>query len=379
MSANPMNGSQSPNDAKTIDASDRSGYGGFREWLFRALLVLCGLLAITAYGPILPVDWWWVRIGDFPRLQLLIAYGVGLLAILPYGRRRWAQVAVLIYLSCMVIQLYWIFPYLPFAPEQVERARSENSDARLRILSANVLQTNQNPELLLRLVAHEQPDLVVLCEVNDRWVSDLAPLKQQFRQHVIHPLDNKYGIAMYTNLEIVTAQVRSMVREDIPSIDARLRLRNGQEVRVFAVHPNPPRPGEDTTKRDAELVLVGREVRNDDSVIVLGDLNDVGWSRTTDLFKEVSRLLDPRVGRGLYATYNANSWILRYPLDYLFHSEDFRLVELRRLPHIGSDHFPLLVELSHEPDAAATQEAPELDRGDREDAEEAVEAVQEKE
>jgi hypothetical protein len=39
----------------------------------------------------------------------------------------------------------------------------------------------------------------------------------------------------------------------------------------------------------------------------------------------------------------------------------------------------LLVELSHEPDAAATQEAPELDRGDREDAQKAVEAVQEKE
>ena len=190
-----------------------------------------------------------------------------------------------------------------------------------------------------------------------------------------HPLDNTYGLSLFTRLEVEDATIRHMVVDSIPSIDATLKLKCGHKVRLFAVHPNPPRPNESTTKRDAELVLVGREVRNDDSAIVLGDLNDVGWSRTTDLFQEVSGLLDPRKGRGMYSTFNAKSTVWRYPLDYLFHSDDFRIAEMRVLPSIGSDHFPLLVELSHEPAASASQEGPHMDSGDQEDAQQAVEKV----
>lgn len=88
-------------------------------------------------------------------------------------------------------------------------------------------------------------------------------------------------------------------------------------------------------------------------------------------------MLDPRKGRGLYPTFNAMSWIWRYSLDDLFHSDDFQVVLLRTLPPIGSDHLPLPVVLSYKPDAEATQTAPELDAGDRKDAEKAVEAFRE--
>jgi len=270
--------------------------------------------------------------------------------------------------------MYWIFPYLPIAPPEVQATQSDAPDRRLKILSANVLQDNADHESLLKLVRNEQPDVLVVVEVNQRWVDALAPLSELFAYHKIHPLENKYGMALYSRFELTEAKVRFMVSEEIPSIDAKLKLDSGTEVRLFAIHPNPPRPGEDTTKRDGELVLVGREIaESKGTAVVLGDLNDVGWSRTTNLFQEVSGMLDPRKGRGIYPTFNANSWVWRYPLDHLFHTDDFRMVELRTLPNIGSDHLPLWVELSYEPDAEATQEAPDLDAGDNEDADEAVE------
>ena len=109
-------------------------------------------------------------------------------------------------------------------------------------------------------------------------------------------------------------------------------------------------------------------------MIVAGDLNDVAWSSTTSLFQKISGLLDPRIGRGLYATFNADWPLLKWPLDHLFASEEWTLGDFRRLDDIGSDHFPILVELCHQPEAAASQEG---ERPEPEDLEEAREHIEE--
>lgn len=349
--------------------------GNRLQYAWWAMAALVSALFATAAFPLLPVDQWWIRIGDYPRLQLLAAYVVCLSMLVLFRRQRGVLIAVAGLLIACGIQLFWIFSYLPFTPRHVESARSTEPTQQIRVMAANVLQSNENAEPLLEMIRQRKPDLLVLCEINQRWADDLVDLEDEFAHHQIHPQENGYGIALYSQLEMPRCDMRAMVKDDIPSIDADVVLRNGTTVRVFAVHPNPPRPGEDTTKRDAELILVGREFENDPCVIVLGDLNDVGWSRTSDLFREVSGLLDPRAGRGFYSTFDATSWFMRYPLDYVFSSDDFRVAEMEVLPSIGSDHFPLWIQLSHEPAAEPTQSAPDLDAGDKEDAADAVQAL----
>lgn len=334
-------------------------------WIMIACVVV---LFSTATLPLLPVDQWWIRIGDYPRLQLLVAYIVCFPFLLLFRRERGVWFAATGLLVACFIQVFWIYSYLPFTTRHVEAAKSTAPAKQFRIMAVNVLESNKDAQPLLKMVREQKPDLLVLCEVNQRWARNLESLKDDFAFHQIHPRENGYGIALYCQLDVPRCEMRAMVRKEVPSIDADVILRDGTTVRVFAVHPKPPRPGIDTTKRDAELILVAREVKDDPSVIVLGDLNDVGWSRTSDLFREVSGLLDPRAGRGFYATFDATSWIMRYPLDYVFHSDDFRIAEMQVLPSIGSDHFPLWIQLSHEPAAEATQSAPDLDAGDREDA-----------
>jgi hypothetical protein len=50
--------------------------------------------------------------------------------------------------------------------------------------------------------------------------------------------------------------------------------------------------------------------------------------------------------------------MIRFPLDHVFSSKHFRLVDFRRLPHCGSDHFPVFIALSYEPEAEVEQEKP---------------------
>jgi endonuclease/exonuclease/phosphatase (EEP) superfamily protein YafD len=183
---------------------------------------------------------------------------------------------------------------------------------------------------------------------------------------------------VYSRLPMLMSEVKFLVDADIPSIHSLIRLRSGDAVEVIAVHPRPPLPKSDTAERDAELVLVGRQAKTSPpATIVAGDLNDVGWSQTTHLFQQVSGLLDPRRGRGLYATYHAEYFFLRYPLDHLFHSAEFRLRRLEVLDYIGSDHFPLLVELSYEPERTREHDIPQPDEATHERAQEKLERMRE--
>jgi endonuclease/exonuclease/phosphatase (EEP) superfamily protein YafD len=172
------------------------------------------------------------------------------------------------------------------------------------------------------------------------------------------PLDNLYGMHVYSRLPLGEKEICFLVEKDIPSIHASIELRTGDKVRAHFLHPAPPSPTEnpESAERDAELVIVARSIgESDQPVIVAGDLNDVAWSVTTRLFRKISGLLDPRVGRGMFNTFHASYPFLRWPLDHLFHSQHFTLQDIRRLPSIGSDHFPLLARLSFTPSRGTNQ------------------------
>ncbi|MEL6741018.1 MAG: endonuclease/exonuclease/phosphatase family protein, partial [Planctomycetota bacterium] len=143
------------------------------------------------------------------------------------------------------------------------------------------------------------------------------------------------------------------VSEDRPSINATLDI-GGMPIRFVGVHPTPPalakRSGtgrHNSRIRDAELVLVAEDVAADAEAvwIVAGDFNDVAWSHTTRLFRRLSGLRDPRVGRGMFSTYHAEYPLLRYPLDHVFVSRGIRVAGLSRVRMPGSDHFAMLADL----------------------------------
>ena len=83
--------------------------------------------------------------------------------------------------------------------------------------------------------------------------------------------------------------------------------------------------------------------------------------------------LDPRIGRGLYSTFDARRWYARWPLDHIFHDRRFLLNQLQLGSNIGSDHFPIFIELFYQPDAAERHEEPET--ADKSDLKEAARTI----
>jgi len=281
--------------------------------------------------------------------------------------------------AVLVYQAFWIIPFSPFWPKQVKRATEWDDANGLCILTSNVLTPNRNAEALLRLVAETDPDVVLTLESDDWWEQQLAPLERDYPHTRKCPRSNLYGMHLYSRLPLEDAAIRYLVEKDVPSMHGRLILRSGRAIRFHFLHPAPPSPTENATslERDGELMCVGLEIaQTSEPVVVCGDLNDVAWSRTTRRFQRVSRLLDPRRGRGMYNSFHARYFCLRWPLDHFFHSDHFRLRKIRRLPAMGSDHFPVLLHLQLQPDKAHAQETPEPDSEEKEQARETAQRAQ---
>ncbi|WP_246202851.1 endonuclease/exonuclease/phosphatase family protein [Fulvivirga lutimaris] len=279
---------------------------------------------------------------------------------------------------CLIWHLWWILPYTPLWPKEVQYCNKFDPEKSLSILSSNVLTPNRNTTALIKLVKKYQPDVLVTLESDQWWQDQLKELESDMPFTVKCPLDNLYGMHLYSKLPLHDQEISFLVEKDVPSIHVSLELRTGDRVRIHFVHPAPPSPTENTesAERDAELIIVARSVKNSNQpVIVAGDLNDVAWSSTTRLFRKISGLLDPRIGRGMFNTFHANYPILRWPLDHLFHSDHFTLNSIHRLPSIGSDHFPLFASLSYTPIKGVSQNGLEADF---EDYDRAIEIADEK-
>jgi endonuclease/exonuclease/phosphatase (EEP) superfamily protein YafD len=290
------------------------------------------------------------------------------------GLDHTAEIAITVLLAgSMLYQARRIFPYTRLAP--VELLPSERHDARttLSILVANVLMTNEEYGRLIRIIEENDPEIVLLLEPDSRWEHELRVIESRYPKVVRRPLENTYGMLLYSRLELKQPEVRYLIKKDIPSIRTQVRLGSGQLVWLHCVHPEPPSPTEasESTPRDAELIVVGKEVRKrGEPAIVCGDLNDVAWSLTTALFQKISGLLDPRKGRGMYSTFHAKYPAFRWPLDHVFVSEHFRHEDMRRLSGFGSDHFPVFARVTFEPERAGGQDKPQPDAEDERDAQE---------
>ena len=335
------------------------------------------IVIISTLIPVLKKEFWWIRIFDFPRIQIASIGFIILstfLFVMDYD--QWVDLAFsALLIATIVVHSLKFFPYTKLHKHQVIDCDQPDQHFSFSLIVMNVLMSNRNSGKALEILAKRQPDIIVALETDQWWKNAMSELEKIYPYHVLIPKDNTYGMFIYSKLKIEKYKIRYMLDEDVPSIHARLKLPQNKTLYFFAVHPKPPAPGhsEKSTDRDAELIMVGKRTRRIKSpVIVAGDLNDVAWSYTTNLFQKFSQLLDPRIGRGLFNTFNAQKSLMRWPLDHIFHSDHFQVCEIQRLEKFGSDHFPILVKLCFVPKEQGLQEEPNLDDEEYEDAIEKV-------
>ncbi|MBT0606791.1 endonuclease/exonuclease/phosphatase family protein [Aequorivita echinoideorum] len=338
------------------------------------LYIFIVFFIISPFFPAIGSAHWFFRTADFVRIQSLVIQAV-LLALLIYLKEEftvfsWVLLGGLV--LTMIYQLFKVFPYSSLFPRRRSHAPS---DCHVSILAGNVLQTNSCYPDFLNEIKRFDPDLVLAMETNQDWEDCLSEIEDKYPYSIKVPLENFYGMHLYSKKELQNPEVKYQIEDDKPSIFFDFPTGNNNSIFFCCLHPAPPSPTENETskERDAELMLTGKRIRKlQKPTVVCGDMNDVVWSRTTRLFKKMTGMIDPRVGRGFFSTFHAGYFFLRFPLDHLFHTRDLYVGKMIRSKNFGSDHFAMYYEIHHKK-STDTPKNPKLNGDEKEEINELIE------
>lgn len=309
-----------------------------------AYYILSGLLIISSLIPLVQDQHWFFRIFDFGKVQIFILQLILVVAafvFIPHTTAFYICQTALV--CCMIYEVYLLYPYTPFYKIE-KKVKTAISSKSIKIISTNVYQFNKEYDRFLKFIKTKNPDVVLTMESNKDWEHALQALKKDYPYFCEVGLENTYGIHLYSKFEFTNCQVHYFIADDIPSIEATMKTPDGFEFVFFGVHPPPPSPTEEdnSKERDGELLAVAKKVKdNKKPTIVVGDFNNVAWAKSSVLFRKTSGMIDPRIGRGLISTFHAKYWVLRFPIDQMFHTTTIFVEELKALENIGSDHLPL--------------------------------------
>jgi endonuclease/exonuclease/phosphatase (EEP) superfamily protein YafD len=300
--------------------------------LLVALLVLAVLLGYL--GPL----WWPLEnLGVF-RLQYAVLLGIaaGALAL----GRRFVRAAALAVLA--VVQ---VAPLLPLWLARHEAATATGAQ-RLRLIVLNVHTENHDYGRTVDFIRTAHPDLVLLEEVDDAWVQALDALRGEFPFRIVEARRDNFGIALLSRRRPLSSRVHYFGDAAVPSIVAQLEVAS-RPLTVIGTHPVPPASAQYVRWRNGQIEALAQFcVRAATPVVLVGDLNMTervaGFSRLL----EHGRLHDSRRGFGVQATWPVQLLPFLIPLDHCLVSREVAVLDRRVGPAIGSDHYPVVVDLA---------------------------------
>lgn len=118
-------------------------------------------------------------------------------------------------------------------------------------------------------------------------------------------------------------------------------------ISFFASHPLPPGKLDYFAGRNEHLKLMAADIATRKGRIVLiGDLNVTPWSPYYQDFVDETHLLNARKGFGLQPSWPTVLPPLMIPIDQFLYSKGMNIRECHTGSRTGSDHLPLVVELS---------------------------------
>ena len=304
-----------------------------RSW---DLVTACGaVLALATVVSFFGSFWWFLDLFSHFRVQFLV--GLVSIAIVLLFRRRYQ--APVIFGVFAILNLCTIAP-LYFGKEPQPRAASRS----YRSLLINVNTESGLPEKVADAIQQLNPDVLVLEEINDKWMRALSVALHAYPYSKVMTREDNFGIGLFSKYPMNKSEIRGIGEADVPTAIAEVELPDGR-ITVIATHPLPPGGWENSRLRNDQLAKLPEVVTNANSpVLLVGDLNATPWCIHFKRLLSQSGLQDGSQGRGVLGTWPTFLPILLIPIDHCLHSRGTHVTKKATGPKVGSDHYPLVVD-----------------------------------
>ncbi|MGF1493652.1 MAG: endonuclease/exonuclease/phosphatase family protein [Microcoleaceae cyanobacterium] len=316
---------------------------------FTALILFGLIVGITGFAGLTSRYGWKIYLEIFSHFQVqYLIVNLFLLFLLYLTRNRLFLLGGLLCCSILAAQILpWYLPPHRLLP----KAASD-----LRIFIANVNTQNRNYEKVVAQVRQENPDLAIFMEVDNAWVAQLDSLGGQLPYSYGQANPYNLGLVIYSQSELINPQVNFFGTDRNPSILAQVTV-NNQSFLLVATHPLPPVKPSFFHSRNRQLKLMGDYLQTLSQPMVLaGDLNITMWSPYYKNLIRRTNLKNARRGFGILPSWPTPgtyrqlpgplSQFFAIPIDHCLHSREFRVNNIRTGKPTGSDHLPVIVDLS---------------------------------
>ncbi|MGH3651067.1 MAG: endonuclease/exonuclease/phosphatase family protein [Acidimicrobiia bacterium] len=296
-------------------------------------------LAVVSLAAFLGRWVWWLDVLANFRAQYVVALALFGLVIMMSKWRRTGYVILAVGLVNLVV----VLPLFIGSP-----AEASVDAPSLRVMSFNLLSTNESYSEVIDYIATVNPDLVLLHEASRPW--EVAMESGELDYEIIRPRSDDliFGTLLLVRGKSVEAISYGFAAASPRAVELNFTP-EGWESRlsVLGTHPLAPTGQERADLRDAQLGFAGDwAAGRTGAFIVVGDFNATPWSSPFRRLIGSAKLSNSQRGFGLQPSFSVDSnLLLRVPIDHLLHSEALEVTGRQLGPNLGSDHFPLLVDL----------------------------------
>jgi endonuclease/exonuclease/phosphatase (EEP) superfamily protein YafD len=224
-------------------------------------------------------------------------------------------------------------------------------DFKLRVVSLNVLTSNQRHADVLNYLRKADADVIFLMEIDDAWSAALEPLKQSHPHHLLHPQRDNFGLALFSRLQLQEVRVVDEFEHSTkynfyqtPTIEAHLRI-GTRDMTIYGIHPLPPGGSVAWHSRNDQLRAAARQIATRrEQALVIGDMNSTPWCEGMRSLRKDSQLDFRSATPPWTPTWRTRS-VFAIPIDHALCTPPLVITKREIGTHLGSDHQPQLIEL----------------------------------